>query len=336
MMNAWLGEVTNKIKSALEPSEGTPPGHKRGVGSDNANGQASQDRKRMVSPHQMPFSKNQRDWLEKTLQNSSTLIVTACHERFGELEKRIEIVESGSGQVDRRMAAQQLKIEEQNKLIEDQRTEMNKLKDDTAGIVASIAELRAAQAQAATQNPAQQPPNPVAAEVPDTPYEQRTTAVIGRLGWDLSGAECKDKSEAILREIGVPYTAVIAFRSQACFGCTVEFDSADLLRKARIKVQALNRTLPGARGPVWLDAQKTRAERRPTMMLTRAERWTRETLDEKDGVWEVLKDTRKRMLTLDAAPMGAPAGRQWKWLNAATNVLSDEERAIGKDYIETL
>ena len=108
----------------------------------------------------------------------------------------------------------------------------------------------------------------------ELPYESRTTAILGGLGWDNKGSELLAEANRILLLAGVEastYEGLSAMANRADEGSAAAliFRSPAELQKAKLLVRAANAT--GLQGKlVWLDARKTRLEMKPARVIHRA------------------------------------------------------------------
>ena len=108
----------------------------------------------------------------------------------------------------------------------------------------------------------------------ELPYESRTTAMLGGLGWDNKGCELLTEANRILSLAGVlstSYEGLSAMVNRADEGsaAALVFHSAKELQKTKLLVRAANAT--GLQGKlVWLDARKTRLEMKPARVIHRA------------------------------------------------------------------
>jgi hypothetical protein len=105
------------------------------------------------------------------------------------------------------------------------------------------------------------------------PYEQRTQAIIGGLGWDEPPAVLSQLATEVLTAAGVDpasYCGLAPKTSRQGFGSMVElvFFSPAQLTRAKFMVKAVAKSGRGGK-PIWLDAQRTRDEMRPARIVHR-------------------------------------------------------------------
>ena len=132
----------------------------------------------------------------------------------------------------------------------------------------------ATQARSQGQPPGlQAQPSPVPG-IQDLPYEARTTAILGNLGWDDKGADLLAEARRILALAGVDVAtydglSAMANRQDEGSAAALVFRSPGELQKAKLLVRAV--ALNGLQGKlVWLDARKTRLELKPARIIHRA------------------------------------------------------------------
>ena len=105
------------------------------------------------------------------------------------------------------------------------------------------------------------------------PYEQRTIARIGNLGWDQTSETLTERARRVLVEAAVPadhFSGLCPIVNRAGKGSLVElvFSSAVFLQHARLSVRARQLKIDGDR-IVWLDARKEREELKPARIVHR-------------------------------------------------------------------
>ena len=130
--------------------------------------------------------------------------------------------------------------------------------------------------EVATQARSQgQPPGLQAQPLPglqELPYEARTTAILGNLGWDDKGADLLAEARRILALAGVDVAtydclSAMANRQDEGSSAALVFRSPQELQKAKLQVRAV--ALNGLQGKlVWLDARKTRTSQDHTSRST--------------------------------------------------------------------
>ena len=131
---------------------------------------------------------------------------------------------------------------------------------DSPGIAQEIADIRR-QVEAATLG---------AAEA-DVPYENRTLAIMGNLGFDTGADVLEQRCQALLHECGLGpehFSGVASTRRESGSACEIVFASPQLLSQTRVKIKALRKTSQ-TRRTVWLDVKKTRSELKPGRMTHR-------------------------------------------------------------------
>ena len=173
----------------------------------------------------------------------------------------------------------------------------------------------------------------------EIPYEQRTEAYMGNLGWDLSVKELEDYGRAALHEAGVDGGSWSKLRAkvgrnQLGSGVVLTFQVAQKLFAARDQLRALKKQ--GTTGRViYLDAAKTRRELRPSRLTHRAHDFLQRIENEKTGPKEtVVKHLDGKYLTISDANIGYSDHGCWKWTSKAADYYSSDQLDICKTFAE--
>ena len=107
----------------------------------------------------------------------------------------------------------------------------------------------------------------------ETPYELRTHAVMGGLGWDESAERLMEKAVSTLTKAGVDtatFSAVTAIVSRNNEGSTVQLVFRTSQELASAKLQVRSAACKGWNDKnIWLDAKKSRTEMKPARLVHR-------------------------------------------------------------------
>ena len=175
---------------------------------------------------------------------------------------------------------------------------------------------------------------------PDTPYEQRTHAVLGGLGWDEPAARLMQTANNTLTKAGVDpttYSAVTAIVTRNDEGSTVQlvFRSPAELSAAKLQVRAAQ--CKGWSGKnVWLDAKKSRAEMKPARLVHRIAQVLQDFEDSRPDKQVLEKNMIGKNVKIPAGQLGWSRAGAWIWTNLAKTRYTTEQLDIAKSYAEEL
>jgi hypothetical protein len=287
-----LNSIGDQIKASLAtifmPEEHSPPGKQVRTSSDGRS-QGPSGSKRGASPtSRVPFSANQCAWLQNA--------VGASLATFGEhVEQRVGVVEA--------------KVEATNKEVAELRQHVKDLQErinnndsgewaERIKRVEEHAKKAVADAQKVKEGAQQGQGGSSTGKImhaPATPYEQRTVARIGSLGWDTEKKVLQERALAVLKDAGVDpqtYTALVPVCGRSGKGSAAEllFRTPAGLQAARLQVRSLGREFDAGK-PSWLDAKKERAELKPARVIHRIAEVLQEFENNRDDKGEVKKDT---------------------------------------------
>ena len=251
------------------------------------------------------------EWVTDLVKGVATVVATKNAERFQAVERRVDALEVAKAEYESKHAALQQKQEEQ------------------ATIIAELQRQLAASAG--------HPGGSQTSRSESVPWELRTAAIIGSLGWDVPDLDLLAAARDVLQRAGVDgatWEAVHPGCRPGGKGSTVTllFKDPNDLSIARAKVRALACRRTGARSAVWLDAQKTRAELRPSRQMRALVEATKTVLGTKAGEQEVTRDDRVRTVSINGVASAFLKHSSLVWTTAGCALLDEGDR----DWITAL
>ena len=172
----------------------------------------------------------------------------------------------------------------------------------------------------------------------DTPYEQRTHAVLGGLGWDETAERLMQVASTTLTAAGVnstTYGAATAIVSRNNEGSTVQlvFRTPAELSAAKFLVRAA--ACKGWSGKnVWLDAKKSRAEMKPARLVHRIAQVLQDFEDGRPDTQALEKNMVGKNVRIPAGQLGWSRAGVWIWTGLAKARYTTEQLDIAKSYAE--
>lgn len=174
-----------------------------------------------------------------------------------------------------------------------------------------------------------------------TPYELRTIAIMGNLGWDTPKALLLERAQAVLQEAGVDpaaYTNLVPTTGKDGTGSMAQlcFSRPDLLQSSRLAVLALGKSFStdGQVRSVWLEAKKERAELRPSRIVHRMEDILTDIEQGRPDTVEIEKVMNGKYIKVGGRRAGYIYKGEWKWTAWATERYNEETRDMAKAYAE--
>lgn len=314
-----FAHVSDTISQSLSQVFGVTQGHKRAKTPDGRPGTTN------------PFNTEQSLWLSEAMHDTFHTFGAHVDRRLSDVETRMTSIEHqvqhlpNMQEAINRIGALEQQMRDRPNSISQQQFE------EVQGRLQQ-AERVAQAAQAATQQ--EQPAN-----IQDTPYENRTHAVIGGLGWDMTQAQLITGAQGVLQAAQVDpqsYFGLCALVNNQDKGSLVElhFHSARALQAAKSCVRSLAQTGSSGR-KVWLDAKKTRREMKPARVTKRAFQVLQE-------VEQARADRVQLSINLAGKYVQHPQGRvgyswrgEWCWTQWAIDRYSDQERAMMSSFAES-
>ena len=172
----------------------------------------------------------------------------------------------------------------------------------------------------------------------ETPYELRTHAVLGGLGWDESAERLMEKASSTLTKAGVDtatFSAVTAIVSRNNEGSTVQmvFRTAGELAAAKLLVRAAL-----CRGwsdkNIWLDAKKSRTEMKPARLVHRIAQVLQDFEDGRADKQQIEKNMIGKNVRNASGQLGWSRAGIWIWTAVAKARYTVEQLDIAKSYAE--
>ena len=174
----------------------------------------------------------------------------------------------------------------------------------------------------------------------DTPYEQRTHAVLGALGWDETADRLMQVAISTLDTAGInkeTYSALTAIVSRNNEGSTVQmvFRSPGELSAAKLLVRSAQ--CKGWSGKlIWLDAKKSRSEMKPARLVHRITQVLQDFENAMPQPQVLEKNMMGKTVRSPAGQLGWSRSGTWIWTGLAKARYSAEQLDIAKSWAEEL
>ena len=292
--------------------------------------------KRAVSPSRIPFDKPQTKWLQNMLADTCEVIGVHVEERITTLETQVAEQQRKLSKIDDlELQVKDLtqKIEAMKVQVEDvdikHTNEVNRVEAriDSAG----GSHQQAANGLVGSNN------EPIVA----VPYELRTVAVIGNLGWDTPKALLLERAGAVLTQAGIDpsdHTSPSAVTGKDLKGSRVElrFHTPERLQSARLAVRALGKTFTEGERKyyVWLDAKKEKNETKPRRIVHRMAECLEDVEAGRDDKLDVTKVLNTKFIKVGPHRVGYVFKSEWKFTRWGIDRYSDEIREMATAYAE--
>ena len=171
-----------------------------------------------------------------------------------------------------------------------------------------------------------------------TPYELRTIAVIGNLGWDSPSSELMDRAKKVLADAGVSgetYSNLCAITFKGDKGSSVQlcFQNPSLLQHASLAVRALRQSFSEERF-VYLDVRKEQAERRPARVVSRMADFMADVEAGMEPPLAIEKVMNGKFVKVGGKRIGFTFKGEWKWTDYAITRYSGEVMQTAKEFAE--
>ena len=168
------------------------------------------------------------------------------------------------------------------------------------------------------------------------PYDQRTIARIGNLGWDTEADLIIARAKDVLQKAGVDdgqFRGLSAPRRKGSMAELV-FMSAASLQAARVLVQSLQMSFPEGHGMVWLDARLERSETRPARLVHRAAEMMEDVEAKREDRLPIAKKTGGKYIELGGRKAGFSHNGKWVFTELAKQRYQQESLEMIKSYAE--
>ena len=171
-----------------------------------------------------------------------------------------------------------------------------------------------------------------------TPYELRTIAVIGNLGWDSPSSELMDRAKKVLADAGVSgetYSNLCAITFKGDKGSSVQlcFQNPSLLQHASLAVRALRQSFSEGRF-VYLDVRKEQAERRPARVVSRMADFMADVEAGMEPPLAIEKVMNGKFVKVGGKRIGFTFKGEWKWTDYAISRYSGAVMQTAKEFAE--
>ena len=266
---------------------------------------------------------------DRALANGSALSA-----RFAMLEEEVERVKHENVIIKNEMEAMQHEHGEVRRIASEER---EKLKSDMEKTVEVAVTQQYKENATRTPTPVQM----ISAGSGDIPWELPTNAIIGYIGWDTCGADLVKYASTLLSELDVKaeqWYALRAITNKEDKGsmCAVSFTSAEVLKRAKCSChRAQKRGLTGK--IVWIDAAKTRTERRPARVVKRALPLLIDAESEKEegNRLQLTEDVAAKQIKCAQGMVMYTYHGEVKWTKLAENRYARHDRDYIKAYAES-
>ena len=316
-----IGDEVKAHLLGLFSSDSSSPAPKRSHTEKNAGSAGSDSSKRELTPVQMPFRKAEADWLKNALGDTFAV--------FGEhVETRIQGVEA-------EMVTLNDKVVHQDKEIGILKEHTKQLKEELQAVM-TVKEAGSANGQGVRAQPASAGRSFHNNYGPAVPYDERTIARMGNLGWNDPPEVILQRAREVLGETGFSfenYDNLTAVSRKAGSCAELKFPSAAKLKEARLAVQALNKSYVSEKW-VWLDAKKEFHELRPARLVHRIYDVLVELESTREDKLKVEKVLNGKFVKLGDRRAGYTLHGQWKWTGVATQRYCQEDLDMARSFAE--
>jgi hypothetical protein len=171
-----------------------------------------------------------------------------------------------------------------------------------------------------------------------TPYEMRTVARIGNLGWDTDEKILMERALELLGKANITqdmYTGLSASIGRSGTGSAAElcFYQSQKLQTARMAIKALRCEFSAGR-VAWLDAKKERAEMKPARVVHRLADFLQDIENTREEKFEVEKVMNGKFVKINGQRVGFTLRGEWQWTAWACSRYSVETMEMAKAYAE--
>jgi chaperonin cofactor prefoldin len=318
-------QVSAKIQGifAADPSE---PEKKRRAASESSSSALPTPGEEGEDSQRPPFTNPQLSWLGKAVAQSQEATLTIFGEhieaRFQTLEAKFSRTTEHMESVDDRLD----KLEKREAAVSPEVIDLTEqLKDLKKKIQKDMESATASSSQHAQG---------------EAPYESRTTAMMGNLGFDTPSDELEERCKTLLKECGFGpehCSGIACTRRDGGSACEIVFANPILLQQARLKIKAKRKEIITGRC-VWLDAKKTRSEMRPNRMTHRIheclEQFEAEYSENHAVGKAVTKNLNMKNVQTGGILMGFCKAGAWHWTKAAKERYTEDQIELAKSYAE--
>ena len=355
-MQQGMANIMSKVGMALEEASQTKKRHATVSPGGSSSGQGASTLGKIpplpgdAAPAlSKPQSSMVSDMVQAALKSAVTGMGVVIEEHLLAANERLDAHDKKHKEADDKMNytnAQLVKQEEQiGKLIND--VGMLRQEAETSAARAMLAEQALAAISAAGPPPGLASATSEAAassshggaQVPqDTPYEQRTHAVLGGLGWDETAERLMQVANSTLTKAGVntaTYSAVTAIVSRNNEGSTAQlvFRTPGELAAAKLLVRAAQ-CKGWSDKNIWLDAKKSRTEMKPARLVHRIAQVLTDFEDARADKQPVEKNMIGKNVRNASGQLGWSRAGIWIWTAVAKARYTVEQLDIAKSYAE--
>ena len=272
----WWEKVKGQVEATLDGVIAGEP--KKGKG---ANGEV------LGAMGPAPFESRQSEWLQQLIVKQTAWLGEAFDDRIEEVSAEVSAIKTEL-QVVRQS---QSSFATKEVMLDETRRELCAMRKD---IVEELHQelLTASPSNPAPGSPARSMNSSMSSASAGIPWERRTIATMGNLGWDQTELGVQARAKEALQKAQIEdkdwHTLSPLFR-RGGRGSLVElhFVSAEALQMAIGKFRATEiKFVEGqCKDPVWLNIKKTQAERLPGRKLKLLHQMLNEQIDKSAGVW---------------------------------------------------
>jgi len=273
------------------------------------------------------LGEKEQEWVSSLVVDVVTVAARHSAQRFAEVEEKFQAVSARADGVDERIRALEEKASRVDDLIRqlgEQGQQLEVLK----------------RAQPATPTPCASASSASgSSHVSGTPMDQRTAALLGNVGWDLQDLQLVLRATKALTDAQVDSQHWQGMEATCRPGgtgsaVTLHFRDNRSLLVAKAKIRSLGLTLPGAKGQLFLDIQKTWEERKPARELRALQELVVEALAPEIAADRVSIDHRTRSLSINGARSAFIGKGVAYWTPVGEAMLKDAQRMYIKAVVD--
>ena len=354
MMQQSFATVMKNVGEALEQSQSrkrsaclSPEGTSTGQGASKAGGAVPPLPGQSAPPLSKPQSSMVSDMVQAALKSALTGMGEAIEVHLAAATERLDKHDIMHKETDKKLNYTNAQVIKQDELI-------SKLISDVGGLKmeaeASSARAMLAEQALAAIGAAGPPPGLASTSaasssaggggqpVFETPYEQRTHAVLGGLGWDETAERLMAVAQTTLTKAGVDattFSAATAIVSRNNEGSTVQlvFRTAGELSAAKLLVRAAH-CKGWSDKNIWLDAKKSRTEMKPARLVHRIAQVLTDFEEARADKQPVEKNMVGKNVRNASGQLGWSRSGVWIWTAVAKARYTVEQLDIAKSYAE--
>ena len=308
---------------SIRGQPGSPATKRQAVGASKENQDSSES----------VISKGHADWLKEAVGGAISHLGRAVDERVAKVENQVE-------ELDQRIVL----LEKNTKKTRTDEVAVEAQKA-TAQIEGLKGDLKAVKDELTAVKTGKGPSSPAPGtcggqDLTPVPWNLRTQARMGELGWDTPGPELVQRAKKALTDAGVSegdwqnMRPVVHARTQKGSAVELSFAEPSGLRTASNALKDKSFVLEGREKPVWLGPKKEQAELRPGRLTRRCFEHVQKVLEAKQSTHSVKKRMDAKWVEINDHVAAYVLNGRIEWTAHAAAILSDEERQVAKAFAE--